>query len=63
MYTNIGTISTNAEISDALRKATSTMSMVNKTMDIKDIQNVLKEFAKESQKMELGQEVVRNKLI
>jgi hypothetical protein len=39
------------------------MSMVNKTMDIKDIQNVLKEFAKESQKMELGQEVVRNKLI
>ena len=54
----IATMQTTSEIAGALKGATSTMSEVNKTMDIKDIQNVLKEFSKESQKLELGQEAV-----
>ena len=48
----------NQSMMEAMKGATSTMAAVNKNMDVKSIQNLLKQFAKESQKMELQGEVV-----
>ena len=43
---------------EAMKGATSTMEAVNKNMDVKSIQKLLKDFAKENQKMELQGEMV-----
>jgi len=53
-------ISTNATITNALKTTTKTLGKVNETMDIKVIQQVLKEFTKESAKMEMNQEVMND---
>ena len=52
-----------AEISqtmvDALKGVNSVMARVNANMDISSIREVLKEFAKQSEKMEMQGEMVR----
>ena len=52
-----------AEISqtmvDALKGVNSVMARVNANMDISTIREVLKEFAKQSEKMEMQGEMVR----
>lgn len=54
----VATMQTQAEINSALRSATSTMTKVNDSMDIKDIQNVMKQFAKNSEAMGVKMEMV-----
>lgn len=58
MSMQIATMSTHSEITMALRAATQTMGKVNDKMDVKDIQQVMKQFAKESEKMGLKMEIV-----
>ena len=58
MGLKMGTIHTNAEISSALKDTTKCLARVNTTMDVKDIMQTMKTFQKESQKMEMGQEMV-----
>ena len=48
----------NQSMLEAMKGATSTMEAVNKNMDVKSIQKLLKDFAKENQKMELQGEMV-----
>ena len=43
---------------DALKGVNNVMEKVNASMDIHSIQQVLKEFAKQSEKMEMQQEMV-----
>jgi hypothetical protein len=43
---------------DALTGVNKVMEKVNASMDIQGIQQVLKEFAKQSEKMEMQQEMV-----
>ena len=43
---------------DALKGVNSVMERVNKSMDVHSIREVLKEFAKQSEKMEMQQEMV-----
>lgn len=43
---------------DALKGVNNVMEKVNASMDIHSIQEVLKEFAKQSEKMEMQQEMV-----
>lgn len=43
---------------DALKGVNKVMEKVNASMDIHSIQEVLKEFAKQSEKMEMQQEMV-----
>ena len=43
---------------DALKGVNNVMERVNKSMDINSIRDVLKEFAKQSEKMEMQQEMV-----
>ena len=45
-------------INQALKGATSAMSAANDQMNVKDIQNIMKQFAKESEKMGMKQEMV-----
>lgn len=59
----VATLQTQAEINDALRGATSTMTKVNESMNIKEIQQVMKQFAKNSEAMGVKMEMVRNLLI
>lgn len=59
----VATLQTQAEINDALRGATSTMTKVNDSMNIKEIQQVMKQFAKNSEAMGVKMEMVRNLLI
>ncbi len=54
----ISSMQTQAEINSALRAATSTMTKVNDKMDIKDIQQVMKQFAKTSESMGVKMEMV-----
>jgi len=58
MSLQLGTIKATASISSALKSATTTMTHVNESMDIKQIQKVIKEFTKQQAKMENNQEVV-----
>lgn len=44
---------------EALKGVNTVMEKVNESMDIHQIQSILKEFAKQSEKMELQQEMVR----
>ncbi len=58
MSMQLGTIKATADISNALKGATQTMTHVNEKMSIKEIQQVIKEFTKQQGKMEAGQEAV-----
>ena len=58
MSMQLGTIHATAEISKALRLASSTMAHVNDSMNIKDIQQITRAFAKEQMKMEANQDAV-----
>ncbi len=55
---NLSTMQTQSEINTALKAATGTMGKVNEKMDVKDIQQVMKQFAKESEKMGVKMEMV-----
>ena len=48
----------NASMVDALKGVNNVMDKVNQTMDVASIQQVLKEFAKNSEKMEMQQEMM-----
>ena len=54
----VGTISAQAEINAAMKGATQTMTKVNDSMDIRDIQQVMKQFAKNSEAMGIKMEMV-----
>jgi charged multivesicular body protein 2A len=54
----ISTMNTTQELMASLKGASSVMATVNENMDIQQIQQVLKEFNKESMKMEMGQEAM-----
>ena len=45
---------------DALKGANQVMSNVNEQMDMGQIQQVLREFAKQSEKMEMQQEMMND---
>jgi division protein CdvB (Snf7/Vps24/ESCRT-III family) len=45
---------------DALKGVNKVMEKVNESMDIHSIQEVLKQFAKESEKMEMQQEMMND---
>jgi len=55
----VGTMQTQVEINDAMRGATSTMSKVNESMDIREIQHIMKQFAKNSEAMGVKMEMVK----
>ena len=48
----------NASMVDAFKGVNNVMEKVNQTMDVASIQQVLKEFAKNSEKMEMKQEMM-----
>ena len=54
----IATMQTQTEINSALRTATSTMTKANEKMDIKEIQNLMKNFAKNSEAMGVKMEMM-----
>ena len=58
MSMQLGTIHATAEISKALHLATATMTHVNESMNIKEIQQIVRAFTKEQMKMEGNQEAV-----
>ena len=55
----LSTMGATQEIMESMKGASKVMHLVNENMDIKSIQTVLREFNKESMKMEIGQEAVR----
>lgn len=59
MAMQVSSMQTQAEINKALKAATSTMTKVNEKMDIREIQQVMKQFAKESEMMGVKREMVR----
>ena len=59
MSMQLSTIQTQAQICTALKGATSTMAKVNESMDIKDIQQVMRQFAKVSESVGVKMEMVR----
>ena len=59
----VATLQTQAEINSALRGATSTMTKVNESMDIREIQQVMKQFAKNSEAMGVKMEMVNRGVI
>ena len=54
----MSTIDTQTTINAALKAATSTMTKANEKMDIKDIQQAMKQFAKVSESMGVKMEMV-----
>ena len=54
----LSSMATQTEVTSALKAASSTMGKVNEKMDIKDIQKVMKEFAKSSESMGIKMEMV-----
>ena len=54
----ISTMKTQTEINAALRGATASMTKANEAMDIKDIQQVMKQFAKNSEAMGVKMEMM-----
>jgi division protein CdvB (Snf7/Vps24/ESCRT-III family) len=56
----LSTAEINATMVDALKGVNKVMEKVNASMDIHSIQEVLKQFAKESEKMEMQQEMMNN---
>ena len=58
----LSTAEINQSMVDALKGVNIVMEKVNASMDVHSIQQVLKEFAKQSEKMEMQQEMVSNPL-
>ena len=58
MGLQLGTIKATADISKSLKSATQTMTHVNDSMSVKQIQQIIKEFTKQQMKMETNQDVV-----
>lgn len=56
----LSTAEINQSMVEALKGVNTVMEKVNESMDIHQIQSILKEFAKQSEKMELQQEMVRS---
>ena len=56
----LSTAEINQTMVDALKGVNSVMTRVNANMDISSIREVLKEFAKQSEKMEMQQEMVNH---
>ncbi len=54
----LSTAEINQSMVDALKGVNTVMEKVNASMDIHSIQQVLKEFSKQSEKMEMQQEMV-----
>ena len=54
----LSTAEINSSMVEALKGVNKVMEKVNATMDIHSIQEVLKEFSKQSEKMEMQQEMV-----
>ena len=54
----LSTAEINASMVDALKGVNTVMEKVNESMDIHSIQQVLREFAKNSEKMEMQQEMM-----
>lgn len=54
----LSTAEINQSMVDALKGVNTVMSKVNESMDVHSIQEVLKEFAKNSEKMDMQQEMV-----
>ena len=54
------TIEANQSMMDAMKGCASTMSKVNADMDISSIQQLMKEFQKESMKMEMNGEMMND---
>ena len=54
----LSTAEINSTMVDALKGVNKVMERVNKQMDVHSIREVLKEFAKQSEKMEMQQEMV-----
>ncbi len=58
MSMQLSTMQTQSEICGALRGATATMGKVNEKMDVKEIQQVMREYVKTSEKMGIKNEMV-----
>ena len=54
----MSTATMNQNMIDALKGVNTVMANVNQDMDISGIRDVLKEFAKQSEKMEMQQEMM-----
>ena len=54
----LSTAEINSTMVDALKGVNKVMERVNQQMDVHSIREVLKEFAKQSEKMEMQQEMV-----
>ena len=59
MAMQMATMQSTAEINTALRAATSTMSAANEKMDVKDVQQIMKNFTRESEKLGIKMDFVR----
>lgn len=58
MAMQIATSETQMAINMALKGATSAITTANEKMDVKEIQQIMKQFAKESEKMGMKQDMV-----
>jgi len=54
----ISTMAAQTEINEALRGATNIMTKANQAMDIKDIQQVMKQFVKNSERIDINREMM-----
>ena len=54
----MSTMASYQEIVKSMGSSTKVLTMMNEKMDVKEIQNVLKEFTKESMKADMNQEMV-----
>ena len=58
----MSTATMNQNMIDALKGVNTVMANVNQDMDISGIRDVLKEFAKQSEKMEMQQEMMSDQM-
>ena len=59
----LSTLQINAEMMGAMKGVNDVMGKVNEEMNVQDIQKVIREFSKESEKFGMNQELVSNILI
>ena len=56
----LSTLQINAEMMRAMKGVNDVMGKVNEEMNVQDIQKVIREFSKESEKFGMNQELVSN---
>ena len=56
----LSTLQINAEMMGAMKGVNDVMGKVNEEMNVQDIQKVIREFSKESEKFGMNQELVSN---